>query len=122
MALGIAPAVPTSLHPDHDLLALSRRHAAWTRRIDQMIQLQCEAQEVGNSQLDDRVHNILVRIAPRLHALEWQVSQLRCLTCEGLEAKARVAVTTVQRLLGGEPYSDYALLWSLCRDVLGGEP
>jgi uncharacterized protein len=84
-----------------------------------VIELQCEAQEVGNSDLDDRVHNMLVRIAPRLHALEWEVSRLGALTREGLEAKARVAAAKAVLLVGEEPSLGDALLWSLCQDVLG---
>jgi hypothetical protein len=95
------------------------RHASLERRDARLLVLQCEAEAAGDWELCERIVGIMLKFVQYGHDLEWQIATTPARTREGLAAKARVALTRVDVSRDGTPKAVHALLWSICRDVLG---
>jgi hypothetical protein len=89
--------------------------------MDCLFDLQCEADSRGDTALDNRLTAILSDAASYGHELDQLVAEVPATTPEGLRAKAQAALTRVQFMRDGTPHHEDALLWSLCRDVLGAD-
>jgi hypothetical protein len=122
----VVTAAPAAAHlsaaqnPDHDLLSLCRRHARLRHRMQWLQTRHDQAWDAHNQELAQRLLDMMIRWVPYGHKLEWEASQIVAQTRESLRVKARMALAKVEFMSDGTPDFDDCLLWSVCRDLLGG--
>jgi hypothetical protein len=122
-AVGAASAAPVpAANPDAALIALCGRHLSWTRRWDRLNDACCAAEDEGQAARADRIGATLRSAVDYGHSLLGQVMETPARTRAGLVAKARVAMTRVTLDMKDNPAWEDTPLWSLCRDLLGGDP
>jgi hypothetical protein len=125
VALHAMPAPAQAAPPadaDRELLALCRRFMSLERRQGTLFEQECKAEQEGNRDLARQLSDVQRSYVPYHHQLKAEIVDTEPQTTEGLQAKARVFMTLVQRDLDGDALGDDGPLWSLCRDLLGYDP